>query len=124
VEIKTVLITQARTGSTRLPGKVLLEVDGTPLLKIHLDRLSKSKLIDKIIVATTINKEDDIIENLSLEWGYQVFRGSENDVLDRFYQAVKNLNPCWVVRVTSDCPLLDPILIDKIIEITQTQDMD
>lgn len=124
MEIKTVLITQARTGSTRLPGKVLMEVDGTPLLKIHLDRLSKSKLIDKIIVATTINKEDDIIENLSLEWGYEVFRGSENDVLDRFYQAVKNLNPSWVVRVTSDCPLLDSILIDKIIEITQTQDMD
>lgn len=124
MEIKTVLITQARTGSTRLPGKVLMEVDGTPLLKIHLDRLSKSKLIDKIIVATTINKEDDIIENLSLEWGYEVFRGSENDVLDRFYQAVKNLNPSWVVRVTSDCPLLDPILIDKVIEITQTQSKD
>lgn len=119
MEVKTVLVTQARMGSTRLPGKVLLEVNNTPLLKIHLARLSKSKNVDKIIVATTDNSDDDIIEKLSKEWGYQVFRGSENDVLDRFYQAVKYLNPEWVVRVTSDCPLIDPLLVDKVIQVTQ-----
>ncbi len=124
MEIKTILITQARTGSTRLPGKVLMEVNNTPLLKIHLDRLSKSKNVDKIIVATTMNEEDDVIEKLGKEWGYEVYRGSENDVLDRFYQAVKNIKPNWVVRVTSDCPLIDPLLLDKVIEITKAENKD
>ena len=122
--LNTILITQARMSSTRLPGKILMEVDNTPLLKIHLDRLKKSKNIDKIIVATTVNKEDDIIEKLVLEWGYEVFRGSENDVLDRFYQAVKTINPTWVVRVTSDCPLIDPKLVDDVITFTQNNDND
>ena len=124
MEVKTILVTQARMGSTRLPGKVLLEVNKTPLLKIHLDRLNKSKNVDKIIVATTDNSDDDIIEKHLKEWGYEVFRGSENDVLDRFYNAVKNLNPEWVVRVTSDCPLIDPLLVDKVIEVTQANSMD
>ena len=122
--VKTVLVTQARTGSTRLPGKVLLEVNQTPLLKIHLDRLSGSKKVDKIIVATTDNFEDDVIEKLAIGWGYEVFRGSEKDVLDRFYQAVKNINAEWVVRVTSDCPLIDPLLVDKVIEVTQSMNKD
>lgn len=124
MEIKTILITQARTGSTRLPGKILMEVDGIPLLKIHLDRLSKAKKLDKIIVATTVNKEDDIIENLAREWGFDFFRGSENDVLDRFYKAVEKVRPTWIVRVTSDCPLLDPELIDAVITFSQVNDVD
>lgn len=124
MEVKSVLVTQARMGSTRLPGKVLLEVNKVPLLKIHLDRLVNSKNVDKIIVATTNNSDDDIIEKFTTEWGYEVFRGSENDVLDRFYQAVKNLNYEWVVRVTSDCPLIDPLLVDEVIEVTRTNSMD
>ncbi len=124
MELKTVLITQARTGSTRLPGKVLMEVDRTPLLRIHLDRLKKSKNVDKIIVATTDCADDNVIEKLATEWGYEVFRGSENDVLDRFYQAVKNLNPIWVVRVTSDCPIIDPMLVDEVIEVTKSGNKD
>ena len=124
MELKTVLITQARIGSTRLPGKVLLEANRIPLLKIHLDRLKKSKNIDIIIVATTDNAEDNIIEKLAIEWGYEVFRGSENDVLDRFYQAVKNIKPLWVVRVTSDCPLIDPNLVDDVIEVTKSANKD
>lgn len=124
MEIETVLITQARTGSTRLPGKVLMEINQIPLLKIHLERLKKCKNVDKIIVATTNNVEDDIIEKMTIEWGYDVFRGSEKDVLDRFYQAVKNLHPLWVVRVTSDCPLIDPSLVDKVIEVTQVENKD
>jgi spore coat polysaccharide biosynthesis protein SpsF len=124
MEIKTVLITQARTGSTRLPRKILMEVNNTTLLKIHLDRLNQSKNIDKIIVATTVNEEDDIIERIGTDWGYEVYRGSENDVLDRFYQAVQKIKPTWVVRVTSDCPLIDPLIVDKVIEITQTENKD
>lgn len=122
--INTVLITQARIGSTRLPGKVLIKVDQTPLLKIHLNRLIKSKKVDKIVVATTINPEDDIIENLVDKWGFEVFRGSENDVLDRFYQSVKSIKPNWIVRVTSDCPLIDPKLVDEVISFTQSLDAD
>ena len=124
MEIKTILITQARTASTRLPGKVLMEVDNTPLLKIHLDRLSKAKNVDKIIVATTVNDVDDIIEKFCVEWGYGVFRGSENDVLDRFYQSVKNIKPTWIVRVTSDCPLIDSKLVDDVITYAQNNDID
>ena len=124
MEVKTVLITQARTGSTRLPGKILMEVNQTPLLKIHLDRLKKSKNVDKIIVATTDNAEDNIIEKLATAWGYEVFRGSENDVLDRFYQSVRNINPLWVVRVTSDCPLIDPELVDDVIAFAQNNNFD
>lgn len=124
MEIKTVLITQARTNSTRLPGKILMEVANESLLKIHLNRLSKAKNVDKIIVATTVNEEDSIIEKLSMDWGYDVFRGSENDVLDRFYQAIKKIKPVWVVRVTSDCPLIDPKLIDDVIFCAQQNHVD
>ncbi len=124
MEIKTILITQARTSSTRLPRKILMEINNTPLLKIHLDRLSEAKNVDNIIVATTDNADDDIIEKIAREWNYDVFRGSENDVLDRYYQAVKNIKPTWVVRVTSDCPLIDPLLVDKIIELTQNENKD
>jgi spore coat polysaccharide biosynthesis protein SpsF len=124
MEVNTILITQARTGSTRLPGKVLMEINGTPLLKTHLDRLSKAKNIDLIIVATTETHVDDFLAKKVIDWGYEVFRGSENDVLDRFYMAVKNYNPEFVVRVTSDCPLIDPELIDKVVEYTKIKNKD
>jgi spore coat polysaccharide biosynthesis protein SpsF (cytidylyltransferase family) len=124
MDLNTILITQARTGSTRLPGKVLMEINQMPLLKIHLDRLKKSKNVDKIIVATTDNIEDNIIENLVTKWGYEIFRGSETDVLDRFYQAVKNIKPLWIVRVTSDCPLIDPKLVDDVVAYAQNNNID
>jgi len=120
----TVLITQARSGSTRLPGKVLKEVDGKTLLQIHLDRLNKCLKVDEIIVATTVNSEDEIIYNNALEWGFTAFRGSELNVLDRFYQSLKNKKPDWVVRVTSDCPLLDPELVDAVVNFAQNNSYD
>lgn len=120
----TVLITQARSGSTRLPGKVLKEVDGKTLLQIHLERLNKCLKVDEIIVATTINSEDDIIYNNTLEWGFTAFKGSELNVLDRFYQSLKGKKPDWVVRVTSDCPLLDPELVDAIVNFAQDNSYD
>ena len=124
MELKTVLVTQARIGSKRLPGKVLKEVNGTSLLQIHLDRLKKCAKIAKIIVATTVKEEDTIIYNNAIEWGYNASRGSELNVLDRFYEAVKDENADWVVRVTSDCPLLDSKLVDDVIVFAQNHDYD
>ena len=119
-----VLITQARMGSTRLPGKVLQKVCGKELLRIHLDRLIVCKNVSEIIVATTTNTEDDKILEYLQNSQYKTYRGSEDDVLDRYYQAVKDYKPDWVVRVTSDCPLLDPILVDKVIEFAQNKGVD
>ena len=124
MEIKTILVTQARSGSSRLPRKVLKEVEGKTLLQIHLNRLRKCAKVSEIIVATTIKEEDSIIYNKAIEWGFKASRGSELDVLDRFYQAVKDQNPDWIVRVTSDCPLLDPALVDDIISFVQEKNTD
>ncbi len=120
----TILITQARTGSTRLPGKVLKEINGKSLLQIHLNRLKKCKSVSEIIVATTTNSEDQIIFEKAIAWGFSASKGSESDVLDRFYQAVKDKNADWIVRVTSDCPLIDPLLVDNVIDFVQTNNKD
>ncbi len=124
MELKTVLVTQARSGSTRLPGKVLKEVRGKSLLQIHLERLKKCSKISEIIVATTVKEEDSIIYDKAIEWGFSASRGSELDVLDRFYQAVKDKNADWIVRVTSDCPLIDPVLVDQVIDFVQENNKD
>lgn len=124
MELKTLLVTQARTGSSRLPGKVLKEVNGKSLLQIHLNRLKNCTKVSEIIVATTVNDEDEIIYNKAIEWGYKASRGSELNVLDRFYVAVKNQKADWIVRVTSDCPLLDAQLVDEIITYAQNHDYD
>jgi spore coat polysaccharide biosynthesis protein SpsF (cytidylyltransferase family) len=123
-KVKTVLITQARIGSTRLPGKVLKKIGNKTLLQIHLERLCKCKSITDIIVATTANDEDNIIYENSLFLGFNAFKGSENDVLDRFYQAVKNIKPEWIVRVTSDCPLIDPVLVDNVVNFVRDNKKD
>jgi spore coat polysaccharide biosynthesis protein SpsF len=106
-------IVQARMGSTRLPGKVMLEAAGKPLLGHLLERLSYCQRLEKTIVATTTNERDDVIEDLCNLLGVVVYRGSEYDVLDRYYQAAKAFGITCVVRVTSDCPLIDPGLIDE-----------
>lgn len=124
MELKTILVTQARTGSTRLPGKVLKEVSGKSLLQIHLERLKHCSKVSEIIIATTVNDEDQIIYDNAKKWNFEASRGSEDNVLDRFYQAVKDKNPDWIVRVTSDCPLLDPKLVDEVITYAQNHDFD
>lgn len=124
MELNTVLITQARTGSSRLPGKVLKTVDDKTLLQIHLERLKQCKNVSDIIVATTIEPEDEKIDLLAKKLGFKSYRGSEEDVLDRFYWAAEPLSPSWIVRVTSDCPLLDPELVDSVIEFSQNHDID
>lgn len=114
--VNVLCITQARVGSSRLPKKVLLPLGNQTLLGVHLERLKKAKRIDKIIVATTFEPESEEIVKITREKGITVFKGSLDDVLDRFYQAAVSYKPTLVVRVTSDCPLIDPILIDQVIE--------
>ena len=124
MEVKTSLITQARSGSTRLPGKILKKINDESLLEIHLKRLNKCNNVSNIIVATTDKPEDKVIYDYAIDWGFNSFRGSESDLLDRFYQAVKHEKPDWIVRVTSDCPLIDPILIDKLINFAHSNNID
>tara|TARA_B110000503_G_scaffold72571_1_gene112169 strand:- start:9142 stop:9900 length:759 start_codon:yes stop_codon:yes gene_type:complete len=124
MEVKTILITQARSGSRRLPGKILKKINDESLLEIHLKRLNKCNNVSKIIVATTDKPEDQVIYDYAIDLGYNSFRGSERDVLDRFYQAVRNEKPDWIVRVTSDCPLIDPFLVDKLIKFAHNNNRD
>ena len=124
MEVKTILITQARSGSSRLPGKILKKINDESLLEIHLKRLNKCNNVSKIIVATTDKPEDKVIYDYAINRGFDSFRGSESDVLDRFYQAVRNEKPDWIVRVTSDCPLIDPILVDKLISFAHDNNVD
>ena len=124
MEVKTILITQARSGSTRLPGKILKKINDESLLEIHLKRLNKCNNVSKIIVATTDKPEDKVIYDYAIDLGFNAFRGSESDVLDRFYQAVRNEKPDWIVRVTSDCPLIDPFLVDKLINFAHNNNRD
>ena len=124
MELKTVLITQARLGSTRLPGKILKKINDESLLEIHLKRLNECNNVSKIIVATTDKPEDKVIYDYAIDLGFNSFRGSERDVLDRFYQAVRNEKPDWIVRVTSDCPLIDPFLVDKLIKFAHNNNRD
>jgi len=109
-------IIQARTSSTRLPGKVLKTILGVPILLMQIERVKNSKLIDNIIVATSVDESDLQIENLCIDAGLSCFRGSLDDVLDRFYSAAKLNKPTNVVRLTADCPLMDPEIIDKVIK--------
>ena len=122
--MKILAIIQARVGSTRLPGKVLKEINGKSLIEILFHRLSQSKKIDKIILATSINKESDPLANLVEKLGYDVFRGSENDVLGRYYSAAKMYHPESVVRITGDCPIIDPKLVDEIIYLYEKENAD
>lgn len=114
--MKITLITQARTGSTRLYGKVLKTIGGKTLLATHLERLKKSQRVDRFIVATTVCEADIKIAEVAQQQNWEYYRGSEDDVLDRFIQALQGETPDYVVRVTSDCPLVDARLMDEIID--------
>jgi spore coat polysaccharide biosynthesis protein SpsF len=111
-----VAVLQARFSSSRLPGKVLKPILGKPMLALQVERIKRVKLIDKLIIATSDGAEDDKISELCEEINTECFRGSLDDVLDRFYQAVRLSNPEHIVRLTGDCPLCDPILIDTLID--------
>ena len=116
--MRIVALIQARMGSTRLPGKTLKKINGKTLIEIMLHRLEKCQRIDKIIVASSTEKNNDELEQHVKDLGHYCFRGSENDVLDRFYKAIEKEQYDYIVRLTADCPLIDPVLIDKIIQTT------
>lgn len=114
---KVVAIIQARIGSTRLPGKVMKNLCGKTILAHDIERVKQSKLIEEIIIATTESKNDDIIVTEALNNGVKIYRGSEEDVLSRYYEAAVENSADVIVRITSDCPLLDPLLIDEVIKL-------
>lgn len=111
-----VAITQARFSSSRLPGKVLKKLGSKTVLDLHLTRVKKATLINSVVVATTKEPEADEIEAIAINQGLRCFRGDLNDVLDRFYQSIVQNKPDYVVRVTSDCPLIDPVYINDAIK--------
>lgn len=115
-DMKILAITQARYGSTRLPAKVLKEVDGATLLEIHLRRILQSKMVTGLKVATTDEEGSKFIIDICNKVGVEYHQGSVDDVLDRFYQTALSERPDYVVRVTSDCPLIDPDIIDQVIK--------
>ena len=111
----TVAIIQARLSASRLPGKVLLDIAGEPMLTRVFERTKRSQLIDEVVVATSEDKSDDRIEDFCVQRNYPYFRGSLHDVLDRYYQAALQFSADVVVRITADCPIIDPSLIDQTI---------
>ncbi len=114
-----IAILQARTSSTRLPGKVLLPIVGKPMLALQIERIARARAIDQLIVATSDEPGDNALADLCLALGVHCYRGSLNDVLDRFYQAVQSLAPRvpqHIVRLTGDCPLLSPRLLDALVQ--------
>lgn len=114
--MKTIAIIQARLGSSRLPGKVLLDIAGQPMLSRVVSRLRRSALLDGLVVATTLDASDDRLADFCRERGYDCLRGSQFDVLDRYYQAAKELKAARVVRITADCPVIDPLLVDQAVQ--------
>jgi len=119
-----VAIIQARMGSIRLPGKVLMDIEGKPMLWHVINRVKYSKLINKIVIATSTNKKDDVIEEFCKSNNIDFYRGSEMDVLDRYYQAAKVFKASLIVRITSDCPLIDPEVVDLVIKTHLSSDVD
>lgn len=114
-------IIQARMGSTRLPKKVMMDLAGRPVLRHVIDRLSHASRIDEIIVATTHDRSDDCVEEQCRDWDVPVFRGPVDDVLARFHGAVRSIPATRgpveaIVRITADCPLLDPRGVDRVVD--------
>ena len=113
---KIAIIIQARIRSTRLPNKVLTDIEGKPMLWHHINRLKYSKYSPEIIIATTKSEEDKKILNFAKELNVKTYAGSVDDVLDRYYQAALKFNIDIIIRITADCPLIDPEVLDKVLE--------
>lgn len=115
-EQKIVAIIQARMTSSRLPGKVLIPIVGYPMLYHVVNRVSSAKMVNQTVIATTDDPADDPIAEFCLTNGYACFRGHPYDVLDRYYQAALKFQADIIVRITADCPLMDPELIDSLLQ--------
>ena len=114
--MRVVAIIQARMGSTRLPGKVLMDLGGEPMLSRVVNRTLRAETIDQVVVATTVRPMDNAVERLCLKHGWSVFKGDEDDVLDRYYHAALAYKAAVVVRLTSDCPLIDPEIVNRVVQ--------
>jgi len=114
--MKYAAIIQARFGASRLPGKVLIDLNGKPVLQRIVERVQKSKHVDEVFVVTSIEKNNLPILRLCADLGVRTFAGSENDVLDRYYQLAKLLQPEYVIRITADCPFYDWTILDSAID--------
>ena len=117
-------ILQARMGSTRLPGKVLMKILGKPMLELQIERILRAESIDKLVVATSTNYENNEIRDFCEKNNIECFRGSENDLLDRYYQCANQYKPSFIVRLTGDDPLACPEVIDDMIKIAKNGNFD
>lgn len=122
--MKVILIIQARMGSTRLPGKSLMTIKGKPLIGYVLDAVKNIPGVDEVILATTDHPKDNPLFRYGHTHGVAVFRGSERDVLDRYYQAAKSHGGSVIIRITGDCPLIDPLVIEQALKKFQTSHFD
>src|SRR4030067_1502842 len=113
---RTVALVQARLHSSRLPGKVLMSLQGRPVLGIMLERLKRSKELDDIVVVTSTEPANGAIEYVAQQYDIPCFTGSEKDVLDRYYRAALSYRVNHIVRLTADCPLIDPDIVDNVIK--------
>lgn len=121
---KIVSTIEARFASSRLPGKTLLKICGKPTLELIIERLKRSKFIDEIVIATTVNPDCNAIEELAKKLGVSCFRGSEEDVLDRVLKAAKAYKADIIVEITGDEPLIDPAVVDQVIDYYLKNDFD
>jgi len=119
-----VAVLQARMGSSRLPNKVLRKIKGKTLLELYINRVNQSRMIDKIVIATTTKSADNVIEEAASKLGLECFRGSENDLLDRYYQCAKQYCADIVVRLTPDDPFVDYQVIERAIRIFKDNQVD
>lgn len=118
------IIIQARVNSERLPNKILKEIVGKPMILHIVNRLKKIKNVDQIILATTNNKEDDVVVDVAKKNNLLIFRGDEKDVLNRFYNCATYFEADPIIRITADCPLIDPSLVDEILNFYLNNDYD
>ncbi len=123
MSVKTVAIVQARMGSTRFPGKTLADLAGTTLLERVVQRIARARCVDQVVVATTLQQEDDAVAERATAAGCAVFRGSTNDVLDRYVRAAREHDAGIVIRNTADEPFLDPALIDECFDAFRAADV-
>jgi glutamate-1-semialdehyde 2,1-aminomutase/spore coat polysaccharide biosynthesis protein SpsF len=121
---KVVALIQARMGSTRLPGKMLAPLLDKPLITWVIERAKKAKLVDAVVLATSQEEKNKVLINAARKSGIECFAGSENDVLDRFYQCAKKFKARNIVRITGDCPLIDPQIIDEVITLFKDNELD
>lgn len=120
----TIAIVQGRMSSSRLPGKILEDIGGEPMLVRVVSRVRRAQTVDQVVIATTNDPSDDPVEKLCLARGIPIYRGSLFDVLDRFYQAALLFKAATVIRVTADCPLIDPVEIDHVVRAFHVQQVD